>query len=333
MNINKNNYEHFLMDYLDGKLTANEVSEVLLFLEQHPDIKAEFEGLAEVSISVLPVSKPSFTHLKKPSFKEVKEQYEPLLIANLEGDIDEKDIETLNRGKQLYPELLKEEQLFTQTKCSPDDTVTYPFKQSLKKGGLWITHRNTIIRAAAVLVMSVSIGWYFLGEQPLPKQSAVVTKDIRQTPQITQNKVASRVKQANNSRSVRHQSETQNETKEPARIERYTVAFTTIQESNHTPVIVSEPSKMPVELDRQSFAWLSIPQPQQPVPVEPSFPDLKLLAANELAKGTKQLEDKASTALTTFNKMAGVNMEKDEVTGKVKKFEIAVLGFEWSQSK
>ena len=34
MSINKNNYETFLIDYLDGKLTANEVSEVLLFLDR-----------------------------------------------------------------------------------------------------------------------------------------------------------------------------------------------------------------------------------------------------------------------------------------------------------
>ena len=38
MNIDKSNYEVYLIDYLDGKLTANEVSEVLLFLENNQDL-------------------------------------------------------------------------------------------------------------------------------------------------------------------------------------------------------------------------------------------------------------------------------------------------------
>ena len=51
MEINKHNYEIVLIDYLDGKLNPLEVAELLLFLEQHPDIKAEFEGLENVSVS------------------------------------------------------------------------------------------------------------------------------------------------------------------------------------------------------------------------------------------------------------------------------------------
>jgi hypothetical protein len=45
MEIDINNYESVLIDYFDGNLNALEVAEVLLFLEQHPEIKNEFEAL------------------------------------------------------------------------------------------------------------------------------------------------------------------------------------------------------------------------------------------------------------------------------------------------
>ena len=44
MKLTQKNYETYLVDYLDGKLTPLEVAELLLFLEQHPHIKAEFES-------------------------------------------------------------------------------------------------------------------------------------------------------------------------------------------------------------------------------------------------------------------------------------------------
>jgi hypothetical protein len=57
MSINRNNYETYLIDYLDGTLHPNEVAEVLLFLEQHADIKQEFEAMGGV---VLPAIETSF---------------------------------------------------------------------------------------------------------------------------------------------------------------------------------------------------------------------------------------------------------------------------------
>lgn len=333
MSINKDNYERFLLDYLEGQLDANEVSEVLLFLEQHPDIKAEFEGLAEVSIPVFPDSESSFAHLKKPLFNEVKEQYQSLLIADLEGDIAPNEREMLTRGKELYPELFHEEQLFAQTFLAADPTIRYPFKQSLKKGGLWVVHRNVVVRVAAVLCVTMSIGWYFLGRQPHPQQSIAVAQSIGHTPKAPQKIVAPKLQQKDDLQLGRTTKAANNEENEEVVTEHPMIAFHSIEEISSRSVIASEPSSVEVELDRQSFAWLPTTQPQQTTPLEPYFPDLKLLAANEFAKGTQQLEDKAVTAFAAFNKAAGVTMEKDEVTGKVKKFEIAVLGFEWSQSK
>lgn len=45
MTINRNNYEPFVIDYLDGALSPEMTAELLLFLELNPDIASEVEGL------------------------------------------------------------------------------------------------------------------------------------------------------------------------------------------------------------------------------------------------------------------------------------------------
>jgi anti-sigma factor RsiW len=45
MKINRHNYEEYLIDFMDGNLSANEVEAVMSFLESNPDIKAEYEEL------------------------------------------------------------------------------------------------------------------------------------------------------------------------------------------------------------------------------------------------------------------------------------------------
>jgi cytoskeletal protein RodZ len=51
MQINKNNYELFAIDYIEGKLTGDALRQMQRFLAENPDIKAEFEGL---NLMVLP---------------------------------------------------------------------------------------------------------------------------------------------------------------------------------------------------------------------------------------------------------------------------------------
>ena len=50
MKINRNNYEAFLIDFLDGTLDAVLVAELMLFLEANPDIREEFDGIEDVSL-------------------------------------------------------------------------------------------------------------------------------------------------------------------------------------------------------------------------------------------------------------------------------------------
>jgi len=50
MNINRNNYEEFLLLYMDGELSAEIEQEVNIFLESNSDIKQEFDDLLNTKL-------------------------------------------------------------------------------------------------------------------------------------------------------------------------------------------------------------------------------------------------------------------------------------------
>ena len=58
MTINKHNYEAYFLDYHEGNLTPQEVADLLLFVEQHPELKDEFESFENVTLE--DYSTPSF---------------------------------------------------------------------------------------------------------------------------------------------------------------------------------------------------------------------------------------------------------------------------------
>lgn len=336
MSIDKNNYELFLMDYLDGKLDANEVSEVLLFLEQNPEIKIEFEGMAEMNISGLVEEPVSFAHLKQKEFEQVKREYEPMLVATIEGDLTKAESVILKKGVQLYPELLKEQELFAQTILQPDYTITYTGKKSLKRGSVWVLHRNTLMRAAAILLMTFTAGWYLVGNKILTSTSSQQTASLPAVgqPQQSNRSMAPAVQQAANDVAVNLSSHNQKQESESHQQKTVTINLTELAliEPLESNAIHSEKPEVNAEFGDVS-EWLAYTQPQLPQKSEDTFTDLRTLAGLGINKGAQQLEAKTLSIVEAVNKAAGISMEKDASTGKVKRFGISGLGFEWSKSK
>ena len=63
--INRSNYEVWFIDYADGKLSHEHVAELLLFLEENPDLKNEFGFFEPVELPVDKVEFPFKENLKK----------------------------------------------------------------------------------------------------------------------------------------------------------------------------------------------------------------------------------------------------------------------------
>ena len=135
MEINRNNYEAYLLDLLEGSLTAEELQAVHDFLLLNPDCA---EGIKELNVWSLEKSSivfPGKEQLKKEipdaSFMLTESNFDLFSIARLEGDLtneQEKDHASMvakNRDKR------KEWAEWQQTKMNVDPII-YTHKKQLK---------------------------------------------------------------------------------------------------------------------------------------------------------------------------------------------------------
>jgi hypothetical protein len=134
MKINRNNYEIFFLDYLEGELNAGQVAELLLFVEQHPDLQQELEMMGG-SLPELPNPEAEFTHknsLKKSESGEMS-RLDELFVKKLEGDLTPLEAAELDREVESNPSLLKEWEMLSLTKISSDSNLIFEDKSSLRQ--------------------------------------------------------------------------------------------------------------------------------------------------------------------------------------------------------
>jgi hypothetical protein len=142
--INKNNYEAFLLDYIEQNLSADMVAELMLFFEQNPELKHE---LGELNDMVLPSEAIVFEG--KDELK--KDALENLMIAEVEG------LNTSAESNELQ-EAIKEDQenekaflLYQKTILKPA-AVVFENKESLKRERKIIPLYWWATSAAAILI-------------------------------------------------------------------------------------------------------------------------------------------------------------------------------------
>jgi hypothetical protein len=136
--INKNNYEVFFLDHIEGRLDATQTAALMLFLDAHPELKEELEGLEMVSLE--PDNQISFTakdSLKKPLLVAVgkinEHNYEEFFVAGAEGDLSKSDMLALSSFLEKNPGLMKDYENIRQCRLQPDKQVVFANKALLKK--------------------------------------------------------------------------------------------------------------------------------------------------------------------------------------------------------
>ena len=131
MSINKNNYEAFFLDYHEGNLSPQQVADLLLFVEQHPEFKEEFESFENVTFDDLSaVTFENKFSLKKEITLENKEEY---FIKSAENTLTPVEKTLLDHFIKQHPQFLVDLQLFQKTIVSADASITFENKESLKR--------------------------------------------------------------------------------------------------------------------------------------------------------------------------------------------------------
>jgi len=166
MKINRNNYEQYFMDYLDGNLSDQEIHMLEDFLLTNPDLRTELEGTERIVLSPDSNIYNQKEYLKKPDFTlPVNEfNFEDYCIAGIEGDLNNLQLAELNKYIQDYPETRKLFQLYTRLHLTPDKSIVFPGKGDLKKTIILVKREviYTLLSIAAAVAFILIV--YFRNE-------------------------------------------------------------------------------------------------------------------------------------------------------------------------
>jgi hypothetical protein len=178
MKINRNNYEVYFIDYLEGKLDEKLVDDFLEFLLQNPDLKQELTFFESVSVVPEEISFDKKELLFKEKF-DSEIEFNRAAISILEGDSSSSEKAEFEKYLLTHPQKDKEIQLFNKTKLLPDTSVTFSKKNKLYKKPVGRTIIFWSARVAAILLLALT--FYILidnsSEEIVPQIQVAENKD------------------------------------------------------------------------------------------------------------------------------------------------------------
>lgn len=172
LKIDRNNYEAYLLDLLEGRLSQDGRRRLREFLSRHPDCGADLEVEELWTLDPGSASFPGKQSLKKeipsPGQPMRGSHFGLLSIARLEGDLSEDRIREHEEKVAADRSLLKEWEAWQQTRL-PRRSIPFPRKEDLKKPE---KHRRLIpwvtVSAAAAAIALLLVVLTTRTPSPLP---------------------------------------------------------------------------------------------------------------------------------------------------------------------
>ena len=151
MKINRENYEIYFVDYLDGKLNAADKEAVCQFISENPDLEKELANLEKMILEPEEVEFSGKKKMKKNEHSsENSEADDNKFVAYFEGDLSKNEAHAFYSKVQNNDKLKKEYKLFSKVFLKPDLSIVFPEKQKLKKQAKVISMRNMALTAASI---------------------------------------------------------------------------------------------------------------------------------------------------------------------------------------
>lgn len=178
MEINKNNYEAYFLDSIEGNLSASLQKELDLFLIQNPELQAELEDFEMIELETEFVSNDSLKAglIREESTGLTEQDY--LLISEVEGTSTAVEKEKLSAILLSNPSLKNDLIAYQKTKLLNQEQVIFPNKSALiRKEGKVIYFFRYAAAAAAILAFV----WFSTGsvdEQYIPRTAQRVVVEL-----------------------------------------------------------------------------------------------------------------------------------------------------------
>ena len=131
MNINRNNYESFFLDYFDESLNSEQEEQLFVFLSNNSDLKCEFDNFENFSLCIDKISFPNKKSLKKQLIN--KKNFNKFCIDKIEGNFSVREVRFFDDYLKKNPNSQQDFNLFKETILHPDLSASFENKQELKK--------------------------------------------------------------------------------------------------------------------------------------------------------------------------------------------------------
>ncbi|MBK3516541.1 hypothetical protein [Carboxylicivirga marina] len=197
MSININNYEAFVLDYLEGSISAHDKEALLQFMELHPELKADLD--TDVSLGLNDDSTRPIFSFKNELLKHEANAYDMPL---LDYHIIKKQEEGLTKNEEaelllVEPDAQKREQSskhYAQTILKSDIEVIYSEKAKIRRFKLlpFVKQQsfNRVASIAAIVAACASIWLMFdMPDQTTPKIANNTTSNAVNTSTLAEAKI------------------------------------------------------------------------------------------------------------------------------------------------
>lgn len=161
MNISRNNYEAYFIDYLDGQMTKELKSEMLLFLEFNPDLRKEFDIFTHTSVC----PDKNCVYKGKEWLKKYEDEIagfipssdDQLAIAAIEGDLSEAEQKEFTLRLSSDADFASLYLLYSQLRAASAHTLPSRYKENLKRKAI-TEHGNFTLQSYEELFVSYHEG-------------------------------------------------------------------------------------------------------------------------------------------------------------------------------
>jgi hypothetical protein len=161
MEINRQNYEIYLLDYIEGNLPDNMVIALKTFLKNNPDIDNEAKELQENILIPDVVLFDRKEKLKKNLATDIHgvSRFEQLSVSFLENEISPVELIALNKFFEKDEQKRKEHQLIQETKFIANKSLIFRDKNKLKHISVnsWFSKNKKHLSIAASIAVLLSL--------------------------------------------------------------------------------------------------------------------------------------------------------------------------------
>jgi hypothetical protein len=161
MEINRQNYEQVIIDFIDGKLNEEQIGILMSFLDFNPDLKEEFTGIEKMCLEPETETYAGKENLLRSGSDLTREailkDFDMYCISSMENDIAEEDEAKLQEILQDDPDREEVFRLYQSARLLPDESIIYHGKATLKKRFIGKTYRVIMPAAAAVAVLLIML--------------------------------------------------------------------------------------------------------------------------------------------------------------------------------